>query len=259
MRRAQRAALIDGLRLRVRGQAAEAAAGALDPAALTIGFARRVPTYKRLTLMLRERDRLVALLTNDERPLQLVVAGKAHPNDGDGKRLLAEFGAFAAQPELRGRVVLVSDYDMALGALITQGSDVWLNTPRRPHEACGTSGMKAALNGGLNLSILDGWWDELYDGTNGWEIPSADESLDDDHRDALEAAALLGLLESVVVPGFYDRPAGLPTSWLDRVRASLVTIGPEVLASRMLRDYVSELYLPAAADGRAERAAAPPR
>ncbi len=222
----------------------------LDPDALTIGFARRVPTYKRLTMMLHERERLVALVNDADRPVQIVVAGKAHPRDLDGKRLLATFGAFAASPEVAGRIVLLSDYDMHLGAALTQGADVWLNTPLRPHEACGTSGMKAALNGGLNLSILDGWWDELYDGENGWAIPSADGSLTADERDAWEADALLTLLEDAVVPLFYERAAGVPSAWLEKVTTALVTIGPAVLGARMLRDYTNDLYLPAAADGR---------
>ena len=149
----------------------------LDPNALTLGFARRVPTYKRLTLLLHERERLVRILNDSERPVQLLVAGKAHPHDGDGKRLIEEFGAFAAEHDVRHRVIMLADYDMALANVLVSGVDVWLNTPLRPLEACGTSGMKAALNGVLNLSILDGWWDECYAPAFGWAIPSADERL----------------------------------------------------------------------------------
>jgi starch phosphorylase len=249
----QRAAMLAAIAGRVAGGRTVS----LDPEALTIGFARRVPTYKRLTMMLHERERLTALLNRSDRPVQLVVAGKAHPRDMDGKRLLAAFGAFAASPEVAGRVVLLSDYDMALGAALTQGADVWLNTPLRPHEACGTSGMKSALNGGLNLSILDGWWDELYDGDNGWAIPSADDALEPDARDAWEADALLTLLEDEVVPAFYDRAGGVPGRWLGRVSCSLESIGPRVLGARMLRDYVTDLYEPAAAAGRSHLPARP--
>ena len=149
-------------------------AGVLDPHALTLGFARRVPTYKRLTLLLRERERLTRILTRSDRPVQLLVAGKAHPHDAEGKHLIEEFGAFAAGPDVRHRVIMLADYDMALARALVSGVDVWLNTPLRPLEACGTSGMKAALNGVLNLSILDGWWDECYDPAFGWAIPSAD-------------------------------------------------------------------------------------
>ena len=145
------------------------------PQALTLGFARRVPTYKRLTLLLHERERLTRILTSAERPVQLLVAGKAHPHDSDGKRLIEEFGAFAAGHDVRHRVIMLADYDMALARALVSGVDVWLNTPLRPLEACGTSGMKAALNGVLNLSILDGWWDECYAPAFGWAIPSAEE------------------------------------------------------------------------------------
>ena len=176
-------------------------AEALDPRALTLGFARRVPTYKRLTLLLRERERLERILTSTERPVQLLVAGKAHPHDGEGKQLIEEFGAFAAGHDVRHRVVMLADYDMALARVLVSGVDVWLNTPLRPLEACGTSGMKAALNGVLNLSILDGWWDECYAPAFGWAIPSADEAgLDVDARDAREAGSILDLIEHELAP-----------------------------------------------------------
>lgn len=221
--------------------------GVLDPNALTIGFARRVPTYKRLTLMIRDPERLTALLNDPTRPLQIVIAGKAHPADEEGKRLIAELASFAAQPEVRQRIVFLPDYDMALARALVTGVDVWLNNPLRPFEACGTSGMKASLNGALNLSILDGWWNELYDGKNGWAIPSADDStMPADERDDLESGALLDLLEGVVVPRFYDRPDGLPRGWLAMVRHTLAVTGPQLLATRMVRDYVDDLYAPAA-------------
>ena len=192
---------------------------ALDPDVLTIGFARRVPTYKRLTLMLRDPARLKALLLDPERPIQLVIAGKAHPADETGKRLIQEMVRFADDPEVRHRIAFLPNYDIAMAQPLYPGCDVWLNNPLRPYEACGTSGMKAALNGGLNLSILDGWWDEWYDGKNGWAIPSADGIDDADRRDDLEANALYDLLETDVVPRFYEtNDEGVPPRWLEMVR-----------------------------------------
>ena len=178
---------------------------------LTIGFARRVPSYKRLTLMLRDPERLKRLLLHPERPVQLVIAGKSHPADDGGKRLIQEIVRFADDPEVRHRIVFLPNYDIAMAQPLYPGCDVWLNNPLRPYEACGTSGMKAALNGGLNLSILDGWWDEWYDGNNGWAIPSADGVDDPDRRDDLEATALYDLIENEVAPRFYDVDAdGVP-------------------------------------------------
>jgi starch phosphorylase len=220
---------------------------ALDPDVLTIGFARRVPTYKRLTLMLRDPARLRKLLLDPERPIQLVIAGKAHPADETGKRLIQEMVRFADDPELRHRIAFLPNYDIAMAQPLYPGCDVWLNNPLRPYEACGTSGMKAALNGGLNLSILDGWWDEWYDGNNGWAIPSADGIDDADRRDDLEANALYDLIESEVVPRFYEtNDEGVPPRWLEMVRHTLKSLGPKVLATRQVRDYVRELYAPAA-------------
>ena len=252
-----REALVGEVRRRLAAQAAERGddasefawkAEVLDPEALTLGFARRVPTYKRLTLLLRERERLVRILTSSERPVQLLVAGKAHPHDGDGKRLIEEFGAFAASHDVRHRVIMLADYDMALARVLVSGVDVWLNTPLRPLEACGTSGMKAALNGVLNLSILDGWWDECYDPAYGWAIPSADEAgLDPGERDAREASSILDLIEHELAPRFYGRSDGLPRPWLEMIRQTLCGLAPQLLATRMLRDYVTELYLPTAA------------
>ncbi len=219
---------------------------------LTIGFARRVPSYKRLTLMLREPDRLKALLLHPERPVQLVIAGKSHPADDGGKKLIQEIVRFADDPEVRHRIVFLPNYDIAMAQPLYPGCDVWLNNPLRPYEACGTSGMKAALNGGLNLSILDGWWDEWFDGENGWAIPSADGLDDPDKRDDLEAAALYDLIENDVAPRFYDVDAdGVPTRWVEMLRHTLKSLGPKVLATRMVRDYTRQLYAPAATVSRA--------
>jgi starch phosphorylase len=219
----------------------------LDPGVLTIGFARRVPSYKRLTLMLRDAGRLRELLLDPDRPIQVVIAGKAHPADDGGKRLIQQMVGFTDDPAVRHRIVFLPDYDMALGRALVQGCDVWLNNPLRPLEACGTSGMKAALNGGLNLSVRDGWWDECSDGANGWDIPSADGLSDEGRRDDLEAAALYDLLAKSVAPLFYDRDDdGLPRRWLEMVTHTLRTLGPRLQASRMVREYVTELYVPAA-------------
>ena len=222
----------------------------LDPDVLTIGFARRVPTYKRLTLMLRDPDRLKALLLHPTRPVQLIIAGKSHPADDKGKSLIQAMVRFADDPAVRHRIVFLPNYDIAMAQYLYPGCDVWLNNPLRPFEACGTSGMKSALNGGLNLSILDGWWDEWFDGENGWAIPTADGVEDPEHRDDLEAAALYDLIEGQVAPRFYDRDeAGLPGRWLEMVSHTLQTLGPKVLASRMVTDYVEQLYTPAARAG----------
>ncbi|MBF0660371.1 alpha-glucan family phosphorylase [Rhodococcus sp. (in: high G+C Gram-positive bacteria)] len=221
-----------------------------DPDVLTIGFARRVPTYKRLTLMLRDPERLRALLLDPERPLQLVVAGKSHPADDGGKALIQQVVRFADEYGVRHRVVFLPDYDISMARYLYWGCDVWLNNPLRPLEACGTSGMKSALNGGLNLSIRDGWWDEMYDGENGWAIPTAD-GVDDERRDDLEAGALYELLERSVLPRFYDRDIdGVPGRWIEMVRHTLENLGPKVLASRMVRDYAVDYYIPAAESAR---------
>ncbi|BBY31082.1 alpha-glucan family phosphorylase [Mycolicibacterium sediminis] len=251
-----RALLIDDVRARLRRSwlergASEAElgwiAGAFDPDVLTIGFARRVPTYKRLTLMLRDPERLEQLLLDDARPVQLIVAGKSHPADDGGKALIQQVVRFADRHEVRHRIAFLPDYDMSMARLLYWGCDVWLNNPLRPLEACGTSGMKSALNGGLNLSIRDGWWDEWYDGENGWEIPTADGLADETRRDDLEAAALYGLLANSVTPKFYDRDEhGVPTRWVEMVRHTLQVLGPKVLASRMVRDYTEKYYAPAA-------------
>ena len=219
---------------------------ALDPDVLTIGFARRVPSYKRLTLMLSDPARLKRSLLDPEPPVQLIIAGKAHPAAEGGKLLIQDLVRFADDPEVRHRIAFLPNYDIAMAQPLYPGCDVWLNNPLRPYEACGTSGMKAALNGGLNLSILDGWWDEWYDGNNGWAIPSADGVEDPDHRDDLEASALYDLIEREVAPRFYDHDAnGVPQSWIHMVRHTLKSLGPKVLSTRMLRDYVVQLYKPA--------------
>ncbi len=221
---------------------------AFDPDVLTIGFARRVPSYKRLTLMLRDPERLRSLLLHPDRPVQIVIAGKSHPADDGGKQLIAQMVKFADDPAVRHRITFLPDYDIGMAHFLYWGVDVWLNNPLRPLEACGTSGMKAALNGALNLSIRDGWWDEWFDGENGWAIPSADGVTDADRRDDVEANAMYDLIERQVSPRFYDRDnSGIPTRWVQMVRHTLMTLGPKVLATRMVRDYVRELYAPAAA------------
>ncbi|GAA1410902.1 glycosyltransferase family 1 protein [Kitasatospora putterlickiae] len=264
LRRTLRSQLVDEVRHRLRASWRQRGAGeaelgwvssVLDPDVLTIGFARRVPSYKRLTLMLRDQQRLRALLLHPTRPVQIVVAGKAHPADDGGKRLIQQMVAFADDPAVRHRIVFLPDYDMAMAQHLYPGCDVWLNNPLRPLEACGTSGMKAALNGCLNLSVLDGWWDEWFDGQNGWAIPTADtgegvldpDSREAERRDDIEAAALYDLIEEQVATRFYDRGSdGLPHRWIAMVRHTLVTLGPKVLAGRMVREYVERLYAPAA-------------
>jgi starch phosphorylase len=215
----------------------------LDPNVLTVGFARRFATYKRATLLLRHRDRLVKLLADDARPVQFVFAGKAHPNDHPGKALLAEVFAFAVSPDARGRFVFVADYDIAVARAMYAGCDVWLNNPVRPHEASGTSGEKSAINGGLNCSISDGWWDEMADGRNGWTIP-ASASLEPAVRDRVESAAALDLLTSEIVPTYYRDGEPLSADWLERVRHCWTTLGPRVTAARMVSDYWDQLYRP---------------
>lgn len=251
-----RSLLVEDVRARLRRSwlergASDAELGwigsAFDANVLTVGFARRVPTYKRLTLMLRDPERLEQLLLDEERPIQLVVAGKSHPADDGGKSLIQQIVRFADRPQVRHRIAFLPNYDMSMARLLYWGCDVWLNNPLRPLEACGTSGMKSALNGGLNLSIRDGWWDEWYDGENGWEIPSADGLADETRRDDLEANALYTLLEQAVAPKFYERDEhGVPRRWIELVRHTLQTLGPKVLASRMVRDYVEHYYAPAA-------------
>src|SRR4051812_46267543 len=260
-RRLLRGRLVEEVRRRVRETALSRGAAptevgwtetAFDPDVLTIGFARRVPSYKRLTLMLRDPARLKALLLDDERPIQLVIAGKSHPADDGGKQLIQQMVKFADDPEIRHRIAFLPNYDIGMARYLYWGCDVWLNNPLRPLEACGTSGMKSALNGGLNLSIRDGWWDEWFDGQNGWAIPTADGVSDPDRRDEVEARAIYDLLDNQVLPRFYERDAnGIPARWVEMVRHTLRETGPKVLATRMVRDYVQDLYVPAAGSSRA--------
>jgi starch phosphorylase len=247
VRRTQREALIAMLRERiprdrlVRGEErafVEAGAQAFDPDTLTIGFARRVATYKRLGLLSHDVERVLRLLEGD-RPLQLVVAGKAHPKDDPGKQLIQQLLHLRGTPGTETRVVFAADYDMAIAARLVQGCDVWLNVPRPPLEASGTSGMKSVLNGGLQLSVLDGWWAEAYDGTNGWAL-NGDIDADHQAQDARDAAQLFDLLENEVVPAFYD-PDG---AWVTRMKASLRTLAPTFSATRMLADYERDMYAP---------------
>ncbi|MBA2437773.1 MAG: alpha-glucan family phosphorylase [Acidimicrobiia bacterium] len=220
----------------------------LDPKALTVCFARRFATYKRATLLLGQPDRLRALLTSTERPVQFIFAGKAHPADDLGKEMIRQIVSFSSQPDVRHRMVFVPDYDIAVARVLYHGADVWLNNPRRPQEACGTSGEKAALNGALNCSVLDGWWDEMFDGENGWAISSAEEIDDLAKRDQVEADSLFALLEDQIVPLYYEHSQGpVPRRWIKRVKSSLASLGPQVSASRMVRDYVDDLYVPTAA------------
>ncbi|TFV63246.1 glycosyltransferase family 1 protein [Geodermatophilus sp. DF01-2] len=260
-RRMLRGRLVEEVRRRLRETAlargaAESEVGwtesAFDPDVLTIGFARRVPSYKRLTLMLRDPERLRALLLDPERPVQLVIAGKSHPADDGGKQLIQQMVKFADDPGIRHRIAFLPGYDIGMARYLYWGCDVWLNNPLRPLEACGTSGMKAALNGGLNLSIRDGWWDEWFDGQNGWAVPTADGIADPERRDDVEARAIYELLSSQVIPRFYETDRdGVPSRWVEMVRHTLRETGPKVLATRMVRDYVQQLYVPAAGSSRA--------
>jgi len=220
----------------------------LDEDVLTIGFARRFATYKRATLLLNQPDRLRRLLLSTDRPVQFVFAGKAHPADEPGKSMIQAIEHFARELEVSHRFVFVPDYDMGVARAMYHGCDVWLNTPRRPLEACGTSGMKAALNGALNCSIADGWWDECADGLNGWTIASADDDPDPARRDLRESLNLFAILEGDVVPTFYDGDP--PLRWIARMKHAWATLGPFVTAARMVKDYTTDLYEPAAAQAR---------
>lgn len=226
----------------------EEAGRVFDPDSLTLGFARRFATYKRPNLLLHDPARLLRLLTNPERPVQLVIAGKAHPADQPGQDLIREWTRFIRQTEARARVVFLADYDMLLTEQMVQGVDVWINTPRRPWEASGTSGMKVLVNGGLNLSELDGWWAEAYMPEVGWALGDGREHGDDPAWDAVEASALYDLLEHEVVPEFYARdPSGIPTAWVARMRESMARLTPVFSANRTVREYTEIHYLPAAA------------
>ncbi|MDD5558197.1 alpha-glucan family phosphorylase [Candidatus Methylomirabilis sp.] len=244
--------------LAASGASPEAVDGAthlFDPHALTLGFARRFATYKRPNLLLHDPERLLRLLTNPERPVQLIIAGKAHPDDRAGQALIHEWIHFIRQPDARPHIVFLSDYDMLLTERLVQGVDVWINTPRRPWEACGTSGMKVLVNGGINLSELDGWWAEAYTPEVGWALGDGQEHDEDTAWDAVEAAALYDLLERQVVPEFYTRNGeGIPTAWVARMRESMARLTPRFSANRTVREYTEQHYLPAALAFR-ERAA----
>ncbi|MCA9158466.1 MAG: alpha-glucan family phosphorylase [Planctomycetales bacterium] len=219
-----------------------------DPGTLTLGFARRFATYKRPNLLLHDPDRLIRLLTKPDRPVQLIIAGKAHPADKLGQELIRQWIEFIRQPAVRSHVMFLSDYDMLMTENLVQGVDVWINTPRRPWEASGTSGMKVLVNGGLNLSQLDGWWAEAYTPEVGWAIGDGQEHGDDPAWDAIEAEQLYEVLECEVVPEFYDRNEhGVPTAWLSRMRASMSQLTPQFSAVRTVREYAEQHYLPAAA------------
>ena len=227
-------------------EAVEAAKHLFDPNALTLGFARRFATYKRPNLLLHDPQRLLRLLSNSQRPVQLILAGKAHPEDRAGQALIHEWINFIRQPETRPHIVFLSDYDMLLTEHLVQGVDVWINTPRRPWEACGTSGMKVLVNGGINLSELDGWWAEAYTPEVGWALGDAQEHGDDPAWDAVEADALYGLLEREVIPEFYTRDqSGIPTAWVKRMRESMARLTPRFAADRAVREYTEQHYLPA--------------
>jgi starch phosphorylase len=226
-----------------------------DPNALTLGFARRFATYKRPNLLLDDTQRLLRLLSDPRRPVQLIIAGKAHPADLAGQALIHEWISFIRQPEARPHIVFLTDYDMLLTEHLVQGVDVWINTPRRPWEACGTSGMKVLVNGGINLSELDGWWAEAYTPEVGWALGDGQEHGDDPAWDAVEADALYDLLERRVIPEFYARDeSGIPTAWVKRMRESMSRLTPRFSADRAVREYTEQHYLPAAAAYR-ERAA----
>ena len=226
-----------------------------DPNALTLGFARRFATYKRPNLLLHDPQRLLRLLSNPQHPVQLIIAGKAHPADQPGQALIQEWIHFIRHPEARPHIIFLSDYDMLLTEQLVQGVDVWINTPRRPWEACGTSGMKVLVNGGINLSELDGWWAEAYSPEVGWALGDGREQGDDPAWDAVEASALYDLLEREVIPEFYTRDqSGVSSAWIKRMRESMARLTPQFSADRAVREYTEQHYLPAAAAYR-ERAA----
>ena len=219
---------------------------ALDPEILTIGFARRFATYKRGTLLLRDLDRLDRILNDPVRPVQIIVAGKAHPADFEGKELIRQIRQVSMEERFRHRILFIEDYDLGVARRMVQGVDVWLNTPRRPLEASGTSGMKVAFNGGLNMSVLDGWWPEGYRGDNGWAIGKGEVYEDLEYQNEVEGRAIYDLLEKEIAPLFYDRGAdGIPRGWLARMKASIESLCPVFSTERMLQEYTDTFYLPA--------------
>ena len=225
----------------------DAADEVLDPEALTLGFARRFATYKRATLLMRDMERLGRILTNVDRPVQLVIAGKAHPKDEAGKELIKKVVQFTKKPHLRNRLVFIEDYDMSVARSLVWGVDVWVNTPIKLHEASGTSGMKVIPNGGINMSVLDGWWPEAFDGSNGWAVGDRRIYGNQDYQDFMEAASFYELLEKEIVPRFYDRGQdGLPRRWIATMKASMRTCCPVFSTTRMVQEYAERFYLPAA-------------
>jgi starch phosphorylase len=223
----------------------------LSPYALTLSFARRFATYKRGNLLLRDPDRLLRLISDKEHPVQIIFAGKAHPHDLPGKEIIKELVHFSRREEVQSRIIFLEDYDMTMARYMTSGSDVWLNTPRRPLEASGTSGMKAGVNGVLNCSILDGWWAEGYGPDVGWAIGSGEEYKDEELQDRIESEALYDLLEHEIVPLFYQRGRdGLPRDWIKRMKASMKLIGQKFSTHRMLKEYSEKFYFPALDNGR---------
>jgi starch phosphorylase len=218
----------------------------LDPDTLTLGFARRFATYKRADLLFRDAARLREIVTSSSRPVQILFAGKAHPADLPGQELLRRIFLAAMSPDLWGHVVLLENYDMHVARFLVQGVDVWVNTPRRPQEASGTSGMKAAVNGALNLSVLDGWWAEAHEPGIGWAIGRNEDYADAEAQDRDDAESLYRLLADEVAPAFYDRDAaGRPGAWIGRMKRSIARLGPRFSAERMVRDYAVRAYLPA--------------
>ena len=221
--------------------------GFLDQGTLTLGFARRFATYKRAHLLFHDEERLARLVWNKERPVQIIFAGKAHPADRPGQKVIQELFQRSRSDRFRGRVFVIEDYDMRVGRFLVDGVDVWLNNPRRPLEASGTSGMKAAANGVPNLSILDGWWDEGFDGKNGWAIGGRDQNPDEAAQDRADAASLYDVLEKDLVPLYYNRDnRGLPTAWIERMRGAMATSMWRFSTHRMLEEYFERMYLPAA-------------
>jgi len=223
-----------------------AAGTLLHPYALTLGFARRFATYKRANLLFRDVDRLQRLLCDPRRPVQIIFAGKAHPADNPGKEVLQQIYRWTHNPFFQGRVAFLEDYDMHLAHALVEGVDLWVNLPRVPLEACGTSGMKAALNGVPQLGTIDGWWEEGYDGSNGWAIPLPSETEDVEAQDAADAEHLYRLLEEDIVPLYYSRdPNGVPLGWVDRMRNAIRVAGARFTARRMVLQYTERFYLPA--------------
>ena len=221
----------------------------IDPMALTIGFARRFATYKRASLILRDVDRLMRIINNSARPVQFLFAGKAHPQDEPGKLLIQQIYRQIKNADSAGRMVFIEDYDMNVARYLVQGVDVWMNTPRRPYEASGTSGMKAALNGALNFSVLDGWWREAYNQKNGWSIGDEKVYTSYEEQDAADAISLFDTLENQIVPLFYDRDDdGTPHEWLEWVKESISTVAPAFSTRRMVKQYVNEMYAPLVAE-----------